>query len=54
MSGWDFETLRNGVEHAIANLQSEFYQKNGIEDITQIDTELNKEFDRILADSPSL
>lgn len=45
---WTYETLRNGVEHAIANLQTDFYQKNGIEDITQIDTELNKNLDEAI------
>ena len=44
----NYAELRNGVVHAIANLQTDFYQKNGIEDITQIDTELNKEFDEAM------
>ncbi len=48
MSGMEYHILRDGVEHAIANLQTDFYQKNGIEDITQINTELNKELDEAL------
>ena len=44
----NYAALRDGVVNAIANLQIDFYQKNGIEDITQINTELNKELDEAM------
>ena len=48
MSGMRYDVLRDGVVNAIANLQTDFLQKYGIEDITQINTELNKEFDEAI------
>lgn len=48
MSGWDYETLRDGVEHAIANLQGEFLRSHGIEEITRIDTDLGEGLERAI------
>ena len=48
MSGWNYETLRDGVEHAIANLQTEFLRSHGIEEITRIDTDLGEDLERAI------
>ena len=48
MSGWDYETLRDGVEHAVGNLHDEFLRSHGIEEITQIDTDLGEELERAI------
>lgn len=48
MSGWNYKTLRDGVEHAIGEVQCEFNAKHGIACITQINTELNKELDEAI------
>lgn len=48
MSGWDYNTLRDGVEHAVGNLQGEFLKSHGIEEITQVDTELNEELEHAI------
>lgn len=42
---WTYETLKDGIEHAVGNLQCEFNADHGIEDITQINTELNAKLD---------
>lgn len=48
MSGWDYETLRNEVEHAVADSQTDFLRSHGIEDITQIDTDLGEDLERAI------
>lgn len=48
MSGWDYETLRDGVEHAIGNLHDEFLRSHGVEGITQIDTDLGEDLERAI------
>lgn len=48
MSGMEYHVLREGVEHAIENMQSEFNASYGIEEVTQINTELNKELDEAM------
>lgn len=48
MSGWDYETLRDGVIHAVGNLQREFLKSHGIEDITQVDTDLGEDLERAI------
>ena len=46
MSGMRYDVLRDGVEHAIGNMQSEFNASYGIEDITQINTDLLTEMEK--------
>lgn len=48
MSGMRYDVLRDGVEHAIANLQSEFLRSYGIEEITRIDTDLGEDLERAI------
>ena len=46
MSGMRYDVLRDGVEHAIGNMQSEFNASYGIEEITQINTDLLAEMEK--------
>ena len=46
MSGMEYHVLRDGVEHAIGNMQSEFNASYGIEEVTQINTDLLTEMEK--------
>jgi hypothetical protein len=46
MSGMRYDVLRDGVEHAIGNMQSEFNASYGIEEVTQINTDLLTEMEK--------
>lgn len=46
MSGMRYDVLREGVEHAIGNMQSEFNASYGIEEVTQINTDLLTEMEK--------
>lgn len=48
MSGCDYNTLKNAIEREIMSLQSEFLNSHGIEDITQINTDLGEDLERAI------
>ena len=46
MSGMEYHVLRDEVEHTIGNIQSEFNASYGIEEVTQINTDLLTEMEK--------